>query len=176
MPTAAKVEKVQQLREKLRRSKGAFLTSFSGLTVEEMTDLRRQLRKEQVEYHVVKNTLLRLAARDTAAAKLEPYLEGPSALALAYHDPLAPARVLARYARGQQKLALKAAVVEGGLVEGPRLAALAELPSREVLVAQLLGVLSAVPARLVSVLAAVPQSFVSVLDAIRAQKAKAEGA
>src|SRR5581483_2299532 len=102
---------------------------FSGLTVQEMTDLRAQLRKEQVEYHVVKNTLLRIAAKDTPASKLERYLEGPNAIAISFTDPVAPARVLTRYARGQQKLALKVAVVDGSLVEGGQIQALAELPS-----------------------------------------------
>ncbi len=175
MPTPAKEARVREIREKLGSARAAYLTSFSGLTVQEMTDLRAQLRKEQVEYHVVKNTLLRIAAKDTPASKLERYLEGPNAIAISFTDPVAPARVLTRYARGQQKLALKVAVVDGSLVEGGQIQALAELPSREVLLAQLLSVLSSVPARFVNVLAAVPRSFVNVLDAIRAEKEKEAG-
>ncbi len=175
MPTPAKEAKVREIREKLGAAKAAYLTSFSGLTVQEVTDLRAELRKEQVEYHVVKNTLLKIAARGTPVAKLERYLEGPNAIALSFTDPVAPARVLTRYARGQQKLALKAAVVDGGLVEADRLQALAELPPREVLLAQLLSVLNSVPARFVQVLAAVPRSLVGVLDAIRAEREKGAG-
>lgn len=172
MATAAKVARVENLREKLSRAKGAYLTSFTGLTVEEMTDLRVALRKEKVEYAVVKNTLLRKAAADTPISQLDTLLEGPNAIAISFEDPVAPARVLTRFARGQQKLALKAAVVDGGLVEARDLQALADLPSREVLLAQLLSVLNSVPQSFVSVLAAVPRSLVNVLDAVRADKDK----
>lgn len=170
MATPAKIAKVEVLREKLARARAAYLTSSSGLTVQQVTDLRAMLRKERIEYHVVKNTLMRIAAKDTPVSKLGSLLEGPNAIALTFDDPVAPARVLTRYVKGQQKLALKAAVVDGGLVQARDLQALAELPSREVLLAQLLSVLSSVPARLVNVLAAVPRSLVNVLDAIRAQK------
>ncbi len=175
MATAAKVARVDDLRAKLVRAKGAYLTSFTGLTVEDMTNLRVALRKEQVEYEVVKNTLLKKAAADTPISKLESLLEGPNAIALSFDDPVAPARVLTRFARGQQKLALKAAVVDGGLVQAKDLQALADLPSREVLLAQLLSVLNSVPQKLVSVLAAVPTSLVNVLDAVRADKDKGAG-
>ena len=172
MATAAKVARVEELRAKLARAKGTYLTSFSGLTVQELTELRVALRKERVEYEVVKNTLMRKAAADTPAAKLEALLEGPNAIALSFDDPVAPARVLTQFARTQQKLALKAAVVDGGLVEAKDIQALADLPSREVLLAQLLSVLNSVPQKLVSVLAAVPTALVNVLDAVRAEKEK----
>ncbi len=170
MPTAAKEARVQDLREKLVRAKGAYLTSFTGLTVQEMTDLRVALRKEKVEYEVVKNTLLKKAADRTPISQLDALLEGPNAIAISFDDAVAPARVLTRFAKGQQKLALKAAVVDGGLVQARDLQALADLPSREVLLAQLLSVLNSVPQSFVSVLAAVPRSLVNVLDAVRADK------
>jgi large subunit ribosomal protein L10 len=173
VPTPAKEARVRSLREKLARARGTYLTSFSGLTVQEMTDLRVALRKEQIDYEVVKNTLLKKAAQDTPLAKLEPMLEGPNGIAVSYEDAVAPARVLTRFLKAQPKLALKAAVVEGGLVQGTDLQALADLPSREVLLAQLLSLLNTVPQRLVSTLAAVPQSLVGVLDALRAEREKA---
>ena len=173
MATPAKIARVEALREKLTRAKAAYLASSGGLTVQEVTDLRALLRKERIEYHVVKNTLLKIAAKDTPVSKLGSLLQGPNAVALTFDDPVAPARVLTRYAKGQQKLALKAAVVDGGLVQARDLQALAELPSREVLLAQLLSALNSVPGQLVNVLAAVPRSLVNVLDAIRAEKEKA---
>lgn len=176
VPTAAKQARVEALREKLTRARGAYLTSSNALTVPEVTDLRAMLRRERIEYHVVKNTLLKIAAEDTPVSKLGSLLEGPSAVALSFDDPVSAARVLTKYARGQQKLTLRAAVVDGGLVHARDLQALADLPGREVLLAQLLSVLGSVSGRLVSVLAALPRSLVNVLDAIRAEKAKAEGA
>lgn len=175
MATAAKIARVEDLRAKLSRAKATYLTSFTGLTVEEMTELRAALRKEKVEYAVVKNTLLKKAAADTPTSQLGSLLEGPNAIALTFDDPVAPARVLTRFARSQQKLALKAAVVDGGLVQAQDLQALADLPSREVLLAQLLSVLNSVPQKLVSVLAAVPTSLVNVLDAVRADKENGAG-
>jgi large subunit ribosomal protein L10 len=171
--TPAKEARVRDLREKLARAKATYLTSFTGLTVQEMTDLRAALRKEKVDYEVVKNTLLRKAAEDTPVSKLDAMLEGPNAIAVSFDDAIAPARILTRFVKTQPKLALKAAVVEGGLVRGNDLQALADLPSREAVLAQLLGLLNTVPQRFVGVLAAVPQSFVGVLDALRAEKAKA---
>jgi large subunit ribosomal protein L10 len=171
--TPAKEARVRDLREKLARAKATYLTSFTGLTVQEMTDLRAALRKEKVDYEVVKNTLLRKAAEDTPVSKLDAMLEGPNAIAVSFDDAVAPARILTRFVKTQPKLALKAAVVEGGLVRGTELQALADLPSREAVLAQLLGLLNTVPQRFVGVLAAVPQSFVGVLDALRAEKAKA---
>lgn len=172
MPTPAKVERVEEIREKLKRAKGTYLTSFKGLTVDELTQLRVALRKERVEYAVVKNTLLKKAAAGTPVSKLDAHLEGPNAIALSYDDAIAPARVLTRYAKTQQKLALKAAVVDGGLVAASDLQALADLPSREAVLAQLLSAFNAVPTRLVAVLAAVPRALVNVLDAVRAEKEK----
>jgi large subunit ribosomal protein L10 len=171
--TPAKEARVRDLREKLARAKATYLTSFTGLTVQEMTDLRAALRKEKVDYEVVKNTLLRKAAEDTPVSKLDAMLEGPNAIAVSFDDAVAPARILTRFVKTQPKLALKAAVVEGGLVRGTELQALADLPSREAVLAQLLGLLNTVPQRFVGVLAAVPQSFVGVLDALRAEKAEA---
>jgi large subunit ribosomal protein L10 len=171
--TPAKEARVRELREKLARAKGTYLTSFTGLTVQEMTDLRVALRKEKVDYEVVKNTLLRKAAEDTPVSKLDAMLEGPNAIAISFDDAIAPARVLTRFVKTQPKLALKAAVVEGGLVRGGDLQALADLPSREAVLAQLLALLNTVPQRLVSVLAAVPGSLVGVLDALRAEREKA---
>lgn len=173
MATPAKEARVRELREKLARAKGTYLTSFTGLTVQEMTDLRVALRKEKVDYEVVKNTLLRKAAEDTPVSKLDAMLEGPNAIAISFDDAIAPARVLTRFVKTQPKLALKAAVVEGGLVRGRDLQALADLPSREAVLAQLLALLNTVPQRLVSVLAAVPRSLVGVLDALRAEREKA---
>jgi large subunit ribosomal protein L10 len=176
LPTPAKEARVNDLREKLSRAKGTYLTSFSGLTVEEITNLRVALRKEKVEYEVVKNTLLKKAAANTPVSKLDPMLEGPNGIAITFDDAIVPARVLTKFTKTQPKLTLKAAVVDGGLVEAKDLQALADLPSREVLLSQLLSLLNSVPQQLVNVLAAVPRSLVNVLDAVRADKDKAEQA
>ncbi|MBI2369655.1 MAG: 50S ribosomal protein L10 [Deltaproteobacteria bacterium] len=170
MERSEKAQVVAALHEKLARAQTAVLTDFRGLNVGELSQLRRELRQGAVDYQVVKNTLLRLAARDTAAAPLLHGLTGPTGVAIGYTDPVAPARVLTRFARTQPKLAIKGGILQGRRVEVEEIRALAELPSRGVLLGRLLGLLQAVPASFVRVLAAVPQQFVGTLEAIKQQK------
>jgi len=162
---------VVELHEKLRNAKAAFLADFRGMSVEQVTTLRDDLRKADVEYKVVKNTLLELASKDTDMAVLSPYYKGPTAIALTYTDPVAAAKVLSRYAKEKQAtFKLKAGVLSGKTITVPDIQALADLPSREVLLAKMLGSLNAPVTNFVGVLAAVPGSFVRVLNAIKTQK------
>jgi large subunit ribosomal protein L10 len=162
---------VTELHEKLQRAKAVFLADFRGMTVEKATTLRNDLRNAEVEYKVVKNTLLDLASADTESAALAPHFKGPTAVAMTYTDPVAAAKVLAKYAKEQQAtFKLKAGVLSGKAISVTDIQALAELPSREVLIAKMLGSLNAPATNFVGVLAAVPGSFVRALDAIRAKK------
>lgn len=171
MNKTSKQQLVAELSEKLGRAGAVFLADFRGMNVEQATQLRNDLRKAQTEYRVVKNTLLELATRDTDKASLAEHFAGPTAVAFTCDDPVATAKVLARYAKDQQNVfRLKGGVLSGKPLTVADITALAELPSREVMLARLMGTLNAPITNFVGVLAAVPGSFVRVLDAIRAQK------
>lgn len=163
---------VAELHEKLQNAKAAFLADFRGLSVEQATTLRNELRKAQVEYKVVKNTLLELASKDTDKTSLSAHFAGPTAIALTYDDPVAAAKVLSKFAKDQANVfKLKAGVLTGKPLSVADIQALADLPSREVLIAKMLGSMQAPATNFVGVLAAVPGSFVRALDAVRAKKA-----
>ena len=166
-----KQQVVAEMHDKLLRAKAVFLADFRGMNVGKATDLRNELRKASVEYKVVKNTLLDLASRDTDKESLSPHYAGPTAIALSYDDPVSAAKVLSRFAKEQQAtFKLKAGILSGKVISAADIQALADLPSREVLLAKLLGTIQAPTANFVGVLAAVPASFVRALDAIRARK------
>ena len=171
MNKESKQQVVAELHEKLQRAKAVFLADFRGMNVGKATDLRNELRKASVEYRVVKNTLLDLASRETDKESLSPHYIGPTAIAFSYDDPVAAAKVLSRFAKEQQAtFKLKAGILSGKVISVADIQALADLPSREVLIAKLLGTMQAPMANFVGVLAAVPASFVRALGAIKAQK------
>jgi large subunit ribosomal protein L10 len=166
-----KQQVVTELHEKLARAKAVFLADFRGMNVEKATGLRDELRKANVEYKVVKNTLLDIASRETDKESLSSHYVGPTAIALSYDDPVSAAKVLSRFAKESQAIfKLKAGVLSGKLISVSDIQALADLPSREVLLAKLLGSMNAPATNFVGVLAAVPGSFVRVLNAIKIQK------
>ena len=166
-----KQDLVAELAEQLKGTKAAFLADYRGLNVEKSTELRRKLRAAGAEYRVVKNTLLRLAAQGTATACLNPELKGPTSVTLVTADPVAPAKALVEFAKANQAFELKAGMLDGKLLSAAEVRALAELPSREVLLGRLLGTLNAPTSNFVGVLAAVPRSLVQVLSAVKDQKA-----
>ena len=166
-----KQQVVTEMHEKLAKAKAVFLADFRGMSVEKATTLRNDLRGAEVEYKVVKNTLLELASAETEAAMLAPHFKGPTAVALTYSDPVAAAKVLAKYAKDQTAaFVLKGGVLSGKTITAADIQALSELPSREVLIAKMLGSMNAPATNFVGVLAAIPGSFVRALDAIRQQK------
>jgi large subunit ribosomal protein L10 len=160
----------QDLHDRFERAKVVILTDYKGLNVGAMTDLRRRLKQAGIEYRVVKNTLLERAATDTPAAVIRDAFKGPSAVALSYDDPVAPAKVLTQFAKENDKLKIRLGVLSGKMISEAEIKSLADLPSREVLLAQLLGVFNAVPTSFVRVLSAVPGGLVNVLNAIKEQK------
>jgi large subunit ribosomal protein L10 len=166
---------VQEIREKAARSQIGILTDFKGLKVEEMTRLRRQLQEASAELTVVKNTLLRRAAAgDSPINPLMSQIIGPNALTLGYADPVALAKIITKFAQEMPQLVLKGAVLSGQLLSVRDLEALSKLPSREVLLAQFLGLLQGVPTALVTVLAGVIRNLLNVLVAYRDKKAESE--
>ena len=170
MIRSKKEQVIEELREKLGRASAAILTDYKGLTVAEITGLRDSLAAERIDYQVVKNTLMRLACRQTAASVLEPMLTGTCAVAIAYDDPSMPAKIIKKFSKSNDKLKLKAAALGNRLIDADQVLALADLPPREELLAKMLGTLNAVPTGLVTVLSGVPRAFVGVLAAIQRQR------
>jgi len=166
----AKQQITEDLHDRFARSAIIVVTDYNGLDVASINDLRRKLREADIEYQVVKNTLLVRAAEDTEAALIKDYFKGPSAVAISYEDPVAPAKVLTQFAKDNNKLEIKVGVLNGKVLDAQSIKALASLPSREVLLAQLLSTLNAVPTSFVRVLAEVPRSLLNVLTAIKDQK------
>ena len=172
-----KAEIVQAIQAKVAKSQIGILTDFKGLKVEDMTRLRRQLQEANAELTVVKNTLLRRAgAEDSPLAPLVSHATGPKALTLGYADPVTVTKVLIKFAQEKPQLLIKAGALGGQALTLKDLEALSKLPAREVLLAQLLGVLQGVPTGLVTVLAGVIRNLLNVLVALKDKKAEAEPA
>jgi large subunit ribosomal protein L10 len=165
-----KKEQVERLAKMLSESEIAILVDYKGLDVLKMTDLRSQLRNEGVTIEVVKNTLLVRASEGTDAALLKDFYKGPNALVLSKDDPVAPARILAKFAKDNEKLEIKAGALSGKLLSVDEIKQLAKMPSREELLGQLVYTLNAVPTNFVNVLSGVPRAFVNVLNAIKDEK------
>ncbi|NLY50241.1 MAG: 50S ribosomal protein L10 [Firmicutes bacterium] len=161
---------VAELKDKFSRAKAVILTDYRGLTVAEITELRRKMREAGLEFKEAKNTLTRIAVQDFVGSDLDSYLPGPTALAFAYEDPVAPAKILSEFAKTHKALEIKGGVLDNKVIGPEGVKALADLPPREVLVAQLLGVLQGPIRGLVTVLSGPQRNLVYVLDAIRKQK------
>jgi large subunit ribosomal protein L10 len=155
---------IQRLADLLGRSKGAILTDYRGFTVSEITELRKRLREHGAEYHVVKNTLFKRALRDSES--LAPYLEGPTAVAFALQDPVAPAKTVLDFMREKRKGIVKAGFIEGQVYTEPQVGELSKLPSRDVLIAQVVGGIQAPISGLVGALNGILSNFVYTLQAI----------
>jgi large subunit ribosomal protein L10 len=176
VPTPEKAKVIEELVVKLSGSQAAVLADFRGLNVGQVTKLRRKLRESGAHYEVYKNTLIRIAAERAGVTGLEPYLEGPTAVAFAGEDLTAPAKVLTDFAKESKILQVKAGILKGKAIDKAQVAQLANLPSREVLLAQVLGAMRSPISGLVNVLAGPTRQLVVALDAIRAQKQEAAGA
>lgn len=136
---ALKEAKVQEIKSKLEKAQAVILADYQGLNVEEDTELRKKLREAGVEYKVYKNTLAILALKEIGIEGLDEFLKGPVSMAISYDDPTAPARVLNDFAKDHKKLELKAGLVQGEVYDLDKVKKLAAIPSKEVLLAKLLG-------------------------------------
>jgi len=161
---------VSEIKEKLKLAQVAVLTDYRGLTVAEMNELRRKLREANIEYRVIKNTLARLAAKDIGLEGLKDFLEGPTAIAFGTEDPVAPAKIISEYAKDHKALEIKGGVLEGQIVSLEKVKALADLPSKEQLLAQVVSVMQSPIINLVNVLNAPIRDFVMVVDAVRRKR------
>jgi large subunit ribosomal protein L10 len=166
-PAAAKVDIVDDLKELVGKTQAAILTDYRGLSVAELTDLRKKLRVVDAEFRVVKNTLFKRAAEgQMPVAEMETYLAGPTAIGFAKSDPVGTAKVILDFIREHKAISLKAGVMEGQVLDPSQVEALSKIPSREVLISQMLGSLNSPIAGLVGTLNGILSNFVFTLQAI----------
>ena len=163
MPTQEKIEAVDDLKQRLDGVKTVLLTEYRGLTVQQISELRKQLRAVSAEYKVVKNRLAKIAIASSELQVLTPQLTGPVALVVSKDDPVAVAKTLSTFARTNQAFSIKGGYVDGQLMQPDGLKALAELPSKETLRAQLVGAISGPLTQLVSLLQAPHRELAYIL-------------
>ena len=167
---AAQTKVVDGIKEKMSAAHSFVLLDYRGLTVAEVTELRKSCREQGVEYVVIKNTMLHLAAKDLNIEGLDPHLVGPTAVASGMEDAVAPAKVLVDFIKKTKKTELKCGIVDGQYLDVAGIQALAELPPKEVLIAKIMGSLNAPITNFVGVLSATLRSVVYALDAVRQKK------
>jgi large subunit ribosomal protein L10 len=163
---------VAEVTEVAQRASGMFFTDFTGLTVEQITELRREFRKSGVQYRVAKNTLIRKALQgmggyDTVYDRLV----GPTGVAFAFEDPVAPAKIIQKFKEKYDKLSLKVCVIEKQVYGGEKLAEIARMPTRKDMMASIVGSIQAPLAGVPTVVQAVMRDLVSVIGEIEKKKA-----
>ena len=168
----AKVQLVQDIKEKIQNAKSVVLVKFSGLTVAEDTELRREFRKNNVEYKVLKNTLIRRAFNDLGVTDFDDDLNGPTSVAFGADETAASKVIVEAAKKYQDKVSVKSAYVDGGKVDVKGVQELAAMPSKEELIAKMLGSMQAPLTNFVGVLTAMPRGLVVALNAIAEQKAQ----
>lgn len=170
MKIEQKIAIAEELHEKFAKAKVVIVTDYKGMDVAATNQLRRKLREAGIEYRVAKNSLLARASKDTGVEAIRDQFKGPNAIALSYDDPVAPAKVLTEFMKANAKLEIKVGVLNGRALNLEDIKALSALPSREVLLSQVLSVMNAVPTSFVRVLSGVPVKFLNVLQAIKEKK------
>ena len=171
MPTPQKEEILRDTQERIHEVRGLYLADFSGMSVESISRLRNKCREEKVQFRVIKNTLLKRAFNARGITALDDYLVGPTGLVFSPENEVSPARILADFAKANERPRIKAAVVDGRFYDEKAVAALAKLPSREVLLSQLLATFIAPMTQFLAVVeatVALPAVMADVLERERA--------
>lgn len=163
MPTPQKEQKVKLIKEKLGQAQGFILTDFKGVTVKDISNLRRKLRAEKVEYRIFKNNLARIAISEFGYASIEKHLSGTTAIAIAYGDPIAPLKVLHEFEK-VKKIPVKAGVINGEIFNADQLAVMRSIPAMPQLRSMFLSVLQSPARGFVTVISAGVRGFVQVLS------------
>ena len=161
---------VAELADDFSKAKSMVITDYLGLNVEEMTELRRKLREAGVEYKVVKNTLAKIAAEKAEVEDVDQFIVGPTAIAFGLDDVVSPAKILVDFAEEHEDLEIKAGTLNGGIIDEEKVKSLAEIPSREELLAKAFAGMKAPISGLVNVLQGHVRGLVQVLNQIKEQK------
>ena len=167
---AFKSEKISQMKEKIEKAKVAIVTDYKGLSVEEITKLRRSIQKEDGDYMVTKNTLAKIAIKGTEYEVLADSLTGPVAIAFGFDDQVAPAKVLAKFIKETKKGEILAAAMDGKLLSASEAKALATLPSKQEIYAKMLGCINSPASGIANSINAVMSSLTRAMAAVRDQK------
>ncbi|MFQ6606986.1 MAG: 50S ribosomal protein L10 [Fidelibacterota bacterium] len=170
MPNPQKIDLVEGLSEKLKRATGIYVTDYLGLTVEDITELRRKLFENEIEYTVVKNTLAKISARNANLANIDDMLTGPTALALTYDDPTSPARVIKEFKQERDLPEVKGFIFEGKVMDQASFNSIANLPSRDQLLTQLIVGLSSPLTKIVFALKNSLSNVVHILNNLKETK------
>ncbi|MBR2499257.1 MAG: 50S ribosomal protein L10 [Clostridia bacterium] len=163
---------VEEIKEKIQNAKSVVFVKFEGLSVAEDTELRREFRKNNVEYKVLKNTLIKRAFNDLGITDFDEDLNGPTSVAFGPDETGASKVIIDAVKKYDKKVSVKSAFVDGGKVDVEGVKALAAMPSKEELIAKMLGSMQAPLTNFVGVLSAMPRSLVIALNAIAEQKAQ----
>lgn len=161
---------VTEISDRIKDSRLIILTTFSGLDVENITTIRSSLRDVGGRYQVVKNTLIKRAARETVLESMDQHFQGPLAVIFSDGDPIKPCKVLKDFTKDHEQVEIKGGILDNKVISMDEIKKLAGLPSREILLAQFLSLLKSPHQKIVTVLGGVPQKFVRVLDLIRQKK------
>ena len=167
---AFKSEKISQMKEKIEKAKVAIVTDYKGLSVEEITKLRRSIQKEDGDYMVTKNTLAKIAVKGTEYEVLADSLTGPVAIAFGFDDQVAPAKALAKFIKETKKGEILAAAMDGKLLSASEAKALATLPSKQEIYAKMLGCINSPASGIANSINAVMSSLTRAMAAVRDQK------
>ena len=167
---AFKTDKVAQIKSKIDKAQVAIVSEYKGLTVEEITKVRRDLQKEDGDYMVTKNTLAKVAIKGTPYEVLSDVLSGPVAIAFGYKDQVMPAKVLAKFIKDTKKGEIIAAALDGKLLDAKEAKALAELPTKEEIYAKMLGSINSPASGLVYTVNGVMAALTRAVAAVRDQK------
>ncbi len=170
MNRQGKVSVVEDLSGKLEKAKIAIVTDYRGMTVSSFEELRRELKKSNAEIQVAKNTLMRRAIEGTSFESMHDSLTGTTAVTMSYEDPVTPAKILTKFAQDHPELEIRMGCLDGKSLNVSDLEALSKLPSKEVLLGQLLSAMNGVPTNFVRVLNALPTKLVYALQAVKDQK------
>jgi large subunit ribosomal protein L10 len=173
MPTPQKEAVLQDTQGRIADVRGIYLADFSGMTVLSLSLLRKRCREQGVQFRVIKNTLLKRAFNARGIKELDAHLVGPTGLVFSATNEMAPAKILSDFAKEFEKPRLKAAVVDGTLYDGKAIAKLAALPSREVLLSQLIGTFIAPMTTFLGAVNAMLATPANMADALHREKSKA---
>lgn len=165
MNRTEKEQVISELHKRVEQFRAVALTNYRGLNVEQMTQLRRRLREEKISYNVVKNTMMKLAAKGTDLEKVNDYFEGPTAVAISYGDPIPLAKILTEFQKTLPALEIRAVLVEGKVIPPAEMKSLASMPPREVIFAQVLGGIQTPAGQLAGTIVSAVQQVLGALQA-----------